>query len=238
MVDTAGHCVSNGAGRFYTNWIFVPGYSSSATGCTTTAGCFPFGKWTARQLITTAEWHTFANLKQDLGYAVLNTLGGKHIANLLGGQGSQFNLSRKPNLERLRLPAGCAVLRVRPEVVHFRAAGGRQSVDPAGAAGGPHLLQYDRRIQWRRLADRPSTRTGLGFVNSHNSYRYTSGSLANANVMYGPYYGSEALSLFNCRAGSVGIGGRRITHLHLRVSDSGQTVSGKHAGHISVSNGA
>src|SRR4051794_31271873 len=32
MVDTAGHCVSDGAGNFYENWVFVPAYSSAETG--------------------------------------------------------------------------------------------------------------------------------------------------------------------------------------------------------------
>ncbi len=37
----------------------------------------------------------------------------------------------------------------------------------------------------------------LGFVNSVNSYKHVSGPLANVNHMYGPYFGSAALSLFN-----------------------------------------
>jgi hypothetical protein len=196
MVDTAGHCVSNGAGRFYTNWIFVPGYSSSATGCTTTAGCFPYGKWTARQLITKAEWHTFANLKQDLGYAVLNTLGGKHIVNVLGGQGTQFNQSRTQTWNDFGYPQAAPYNGFDQQLcISGRLADDNPSTRPgpltvriscnmtAGSSGGGWLINLPR--------------TGLGFVNSHNSYKYAGTSLANTSVMYGPYYGSEALSLFN-----------------------------------------
>jgi hypothetical protein len=35
--------------------------------------------------------------------------------------------------------------------------------------------------------------TGLGYVNSHNSHGYST----RPSYMYGPYFGNDALSLFN-----------------------------------------
>jgi hypothetical protein len=37
VIATAGHCVSDGNGHFYNNWLFIPAYH---------AGVAPFGRWT------------------------------------------------------------------------------------------------------------------------------------------------------------------------------------------------
>ena len=49
VITTAGHCVSDGNGHFFTNWVFTPA---------TRLGSAPFGKWTWRQVVTTATWHS------------------------------------------------------------------------------------------------------------------------------------------------------------------------------------
>jgi len=192
LIDTAGHCVSDGAGHFHTNWIFVPAYSSAASGCLTTAGCFPYGKWTARRLATTTEWHNFSNLKQDYGYAVLNTLGGQHIVNRLGGQGSRFNQSRTQTFRAYGYPQAAPFNGFDQKVcVSNRLANDNPSARPGpltmkiscnmtgGSSGGGWLIAM--------------ATSGLGYVNSHNSYGY----VGQPGFMYGPYYGNEALSLFN-----------------------------------------
>ena len=38
---------------------------------------------------------------------------------------------------------------------------------------------------------------GLGHVNGHNDYHYASGPKVNPSHMFSPYYGPEALNLFN-----------------------------------------
>jgi len=197
MIDTAGHCVSDGAGHFYSNWVFVPGFSSNATGCTSAAGCYPYGKWAARRLTTTSEWHYHGNLKQDLGYAVLKTLNGQHIVTYLGGQGSIFNQSRAQTFNAFGYP----------QVAPFNgydqrvSTSGRLGDDNPTAGTGPLTIRISSNQTggssgggW--LIQRSAT-TGLGYVNGHNSYRYVGGPAANASRMYGPYYGDAALSLFN-----------------------------------------
>lgn len=191
MIDTAGHCVSDGAGYFYKKWTFVPAYSSSATGCTTVIGCRPYGTWTARKLTTRTEWHNHGNFKQDYGYAVLNTLSGRHIASYLGGHGSAFNQSRTQTWTTYGYPAAAPFNGFDQRVcVSSRLADDNPSTRTgpltirihcnmtAGSSGGGSVIRISS--------------TGLGYVNSHVSYRYT-----NLDHLYIPYYGNEALSLFN-----------------------------------------
>lgn len=48
VITTAGHCVSDGKGHFFTNWVFTPA---------TRNGSAPFGKWIWKQVIVTDTWH-------------------------------------------------------------------------------------------------------------------------------------------------------------------------------------
>lgn len=196
MVDTAGHCVSDGAGRFHHNWTFVPAYSSSATGCVTVAGCRPYGTWTARTLVTRTEWHKFSNLKQDLGYAVLNTRAGKHIVSYLGGQGSTFNQSRTQTWKDYGYPQAAPFKGFDQKLC----TSGRLANDNPSVRPGPLTLRIHCNMTGGSSGGGWIVRmaaNGLGYVNSHNSYKYVGGPLANSDHMYGPYYGAEALSLFN-----------------------------------------
>ncbi len=201
MVDTAGHCVSNGAGTFYQEWAFVPAYSSSATACATAEACFPFGVWTAGMLTTRSDWFYSGNLKQDYGYAVLDTLDGQHIADYLGGQGSAFNEARSQTWTDFGYPQAAPFTGFdQDQCVSGRISDDDPVVGPGsptiaincnltgGASGGGWLIDL-------------AQATGLGYVNSHNSYRYVDGPLANPNTMYGPYFGDEAFSLFDFTQG-------------------------------------
>lgn len=196
MVDTAGHCVSDGAGNFVTNWVFVPGFGSNPSGGN--AGTYPYGIWTARELTTTEQWHHHGNIKQDLGYGVVAPLGGQDIATYLGGHGSSFNASRSQVFNAFGYPQAFPYNGRDQRVSVSRRYGDDAAVNGSpgpspiriksdltgGASGGGWITNI-------------SSSTGLGKVNGHNSYRYVGGSPANADRMYGPYYGSEALALFN-----------------------------------------
>ncbi|MEP6563451.1 MAG: hypothetical protein ABJD68_20515, partial [Nakamurella sp.] len=201
MVDTAGHCVSDGAGNFYQDWVFVPAFSSGAPGCTTQIGCLPYGVWSVSRLTTTAQWLYSRNLKEDYGYAVMDTLNGEHIADYLGGQGSRFNASRNQTWTDVGYPEEPPFNGSDQE----QCVSGRQTNDnpialpgeltigitcnmTGGASGGGWLISI-------------SNSSGLGYVNSHNSYRYVSGPRADANAIYGPYYGDDAYALFSYTEG-------------------------------------
>jgi V8-like Glu-specific endopeptidase len=64
LVLSAGHCVWDDADSFATNWMFVPGYNN---------GNAPYGKWTATDLFTTADWQAPGgnDWKNDAGMAVV-----------------------------------------------------------------------------------------------------------------------------------------------------------------------
>src|ERR687894_1207727 len=49
VVWTAGHCVNEGPGAFYTNFLFVPAYRDGAA---------PHGRFAAPTLLTTSGWQT------------------------------------------------------------------------------------------------------------------------------------------------------------------------------------
>ncbi len=196
MIDTAGHCVSDGAGHFATNWIFVPGYASAPKGGN--AGRFPYGAWTARVLTTTAQWHNYGNLKQDVGYGVVAPLTKGHIAAYLGGQGSLFNASRNQSFSAFGYPQA-APFNGQDQRVSVSRRVGDDSV--VGGLAGPVPLRIQSNLTGGASGGGwivgISATTGLGNVNGHNSYRYVSGATANANQMYSPYYGNEALALYN-----------------------------------------
>lgn len=193
MVDTAGHCVSDGRGHFNSpvaNTIFVPAYSSGASGCTT--DCFPFGIWTARQLTTTTEWHLRRNFKQDYGYIILNTLNGQHIVNRLGGQGTAVNQSRNQTFNAYGYPQAAPFNGFDQK----RCVSSRLGDDnPSPSRPGPFTIRINCNMTGGSSGGGWLIRLsgGLGYVNSHNSYRYSN----TPNNLFGPYYGNELLSLFN-----------------------------------------
>ena len=85
VITTAGHCVSDGKGHFYTNWVFVPA---------TRLGSAPFGKWVWSFVTTTSTWFTGGGgvpNAQDVAVIVLaKNTAGKWIGSLTGFAG--FNI--------------------------------------------------------------------------------------------------------------------------------------------------
>ena len=47
VITTAGHCVADGMGHLYSNWVFVPA---------TRNGSAPFGTWTWKYVVVTSTW--------------------------------------------------------------------------------------------------------------------------------------------------------------------------------------
>lgn len=60
IVWTAGHCVNEGPGVYYTNFMFVPAYRDGAA---------PYGKFTATSLSTTDSWRLGGAFGTDVGAA-------------------------------------------------------------------------------------------------------------------------------------------------------------------------
>jgi hypothetical protein len=87
-VLTAGHCVSDGQGNFYTNWVFVPDFYVY-----TTPEASP---WVATQLMTFPAFLNDTDLARDVGFAVVEgpaSANGATLSEVLGHLGFAWNLN-------------------------------------------------------------------------------------------------------------------------------------------------
>ena len=178
VVWTAGHCVHDGPGSFHTNFAFVPAYRDNVR---------PYGTWSAKTLYTTSGWQLSGNFAYDLGAAVMNTSGGATLTDTVGGRPVAFNQTD-------------AALASYKYFVHGYPA--------AGKFNGQRMRICETSLSRRDTSVSPATlgvgcdQTGGssgggwvvgGAVVSVVSYGYQS----LKNVLFGPYQGSVAQSLFN-----------------------------------------
>jgi hypothetical protein len=178
-VWTAGHCVHDGPGSFHSNWAFVPAYAD---------GSRPYGTWTARTLLTTSGWASSGDFSFDLGAAVVSTSGGSALTEVVGGRNIAFNYNRNQQYLAHGYPA-------------------------APPFNGERLWVCDSPLRFNDTSANPPTMgidcdmTGGssgggwiagGSVASVNSYGYSS----LPNVLFGPYQGTVAQSLYTQASGS------------------------------------
>jgi V8-like Glu-specific endopeptidase len=177
VVITAGHCVKLD-GAFHTNWAFVPAYNNGAT---------PYGTWTARATMATPQWVASEDINYDVGAAVVNTLNGASLTDVVGGQGIAFNQARGQNMYAFGWPAaapydGTKMIYCSGTVFNaFLSDGIGMTCDmTGGASGGPWFLQFNEAA-------------GTGVLNSVNSYKIN----FIPTWMFGPYFGTDAQNLYN-----------------------------------------
>ena len=178
VVWTAGHCVHDGASNFHTNWTFVPAYAD---------GSRPYGTWTARALLTTNGWASSGDFSYDNGAAVVSP-NGSNLTDVVGGRNIAFNSARNQQYAAHGYPAGAPFNGQRLWVCNSPLIYDDTSASPptmgidcdmtGGSSGGGWIAG--------------------GSVTSVNSYGYTT----LPNVMFGPYQGSVAQSLYTQAAGS------------------------------------
>lgn len=176
-VWTAGHCVHDGARDFHTNWTFVPAYAD---------GSRPYGTWTARRLLTTSAWAQRGDLSYDTGAAVVSLSGGSALTDVVGGRNIAFNTSRNQQYAAYGYPAAPPFNGQRLWVCNSPLRYNDTSANPAtmgidcdmtgGSSGGGWIAN--------------------GSVRSVNSYGYST----LPGVMFGPYQGSVAQSLYTSAA--------------------------------------
>ncbi len=183
VVMTAGHCVKY-QGSWHTDWVFVPGYRN---------GNAPYGKWTAKETLTTPQWEASEDLTYDVGAAVVNPLGGRRLTDVVGAQGIAFNQARLQRTYSFGYPAESPF-----DGTKLIYCSGTALVDPViskdnvlrcdmtgGSSGGPWLVNFD-------------PESGTGVQNSVNSFGY--GFLP--GYLLGPYFGSDAQALYQRAAAS------------------------------------
>lgn len=176
VVWTAGHCVNEGPGDYYTNFMFVPAYRD---------GVRPYGTFPARQLATTDRWRTFGEYGVDVGAAIpaLNEKG-QRLVDAVNERPIQFDTVRNQTYRAYGYPAAGKFNGQRLRVCNTAWSRDDTSADPdtmgvpcdmtGGSSGGG----------WLSAADA---------VVSVNSYGY--GTLK--NVMFGPHLENEAQTLYN-----------------------------------------
>ena len=179
VVWTAGHCVNQGPGSYYTNWTFVPGYKD---------GTRPYGTWTARTLLTTAEWRRSGDFSFDFGAAVVSTSGGATLTDTVGGRDPGFNQPAEQHYLSYGYPAGSPFTGEKLIVCESDVGARDTSTNPATMGIG---------------CDMTGGSSGGGWVVGNTllsivSYGYT----YQPNVLYGPYQGSVAQQLYASAAGS------------------------------------
>jgi hypothetical protein len=97
VIATAGHCVSDGSGHFYSNWLFIPAYH---------AGVAPFGKWSWSQVVVAGPWFNGGGVvpnRQDDALIVLQPNAGQKIGQVTGYLGFEYN-AQPSHLTQLGYP--------------------------------------------------------------------------------------------------------------------------------------
>jgi len=187
LVLTAGHCVSDGAGRFHTNWSFVPAYLN---------GSRPLDTWTAFQFWTFTNWHNRGQFCQDVGFVITNRdASGRKLSAVVGNLGFSWNKPRnKQHWDEFGYPAvgpwnGQKMVQTEAEWARNDSPGcsnpptvGTGSGQRPGSSGGP----------WVRVFY-PDFGGPNNFANGLNSYFYTN----QPNGMYSPYFNTAVRNLWN-----------------------------------------
>ena len=177
VVWTAGHCVNEGPGAYVTNWAFVPAYRD---------GQRPYGTFPATTLRTTSQWQRSGDFSYDLGAATVapSAATGTLTATIGGGRQVEFNGARSQTYNSFGYPAA-----------------GRFNGQRLWMCSSP-LYTSDTRTSPQTLGircDMTGGSSGGGWLNpsgaiaSVNSYGYQS----LKNVMFGPYQGNAAQTLYN-----------------------------------------
>jgi hypothetical protein len=172
---TAGHCVNEGPGAFYTNFMFVPAYRDGAA---------PYGRFAAPTLLTTSGWRNSGEFGVDVGAAVVDTNEfGQTLTDAVAEVPPVFNSVRSQSYLLYGYPAAGKFSGQRMYVCNTAWSRNDTSAVPAtmgvpcnmtgGSSGGGWL-------------------TSSGAVASVVSYGYSS----LKNVLFGPHLEAEAQALY------------------------------------------
>jgi V8-like Glu-specific endopeptidase len=175
VVWTAGHCVNEGPGGFYKNFLFVPAYRD---------GVAPYGKFAGSTLLTTSGWQASGEWGVDVGAAVVGTNGsGQSLSDAVNEAPLAFGAPRNQAYRIYGYPAAkkfsgqrlrvCETSWLMDDFATPSTMGA--SCDMTGGSSGGGWI------------------TSTGAVASVVSYGYSS----LRNVLFGPHLESEAQSLYS-----------------------------------------
>ncbi len=181
VVITAGHCVSDGAGRWATNWIFVPGYH---------LGDWPYGGYPARQYFAAAGWTKHGDEADDVAFVVVKptqvhgavraltaVVPGQRIG--FGGRGitaAAFGYPSDPPYSGRRIDYCAGKVLADP---YGSPDAGLNCSMTEGASGGPWFSGFN-------------PRTGRGTITGVTTFRYAD----NGRTLYSADLGATAKALY------------------------------------------
>jgi hypothetical protein len=179
VVWTAGHCVNEGPGDFYTNFLFVPAYRDGAA---------PYGRFAGPTLLTTSGWQANGEFGVDVGAAVVSTNeAGQTLTDAVAERPIVFNTARSQGYKLYGYPAAKRFSGQRMRVCDTAWSRNDLSTTPntmgvpcdmtGGSSGGGWV-------------------TSSGAVASVISYGYQ----GLRNVLFGPHQEAEAQQLFTTAA--------------------------------------
>jgi V8-like Glu-specific endopeptidase len=175
VVWTAGHCVNEGPGAFYKNFLFVPAYRD---------GSSPYGKFAATELLTTSGWLGSGQWGVDLGAAVVGTnASGLTLSDAVAEVPIAFGAPREQAYRIYGYPAAKKFNGQRLRVCQTAWSLDDASASPATMGAGCDMTGGSSGGPWV---------TAEGAVASVVSYGYQSLS----NVLFGPHLELDAQSLY------------------------------------------
>ena len=175
VVWTAGHCVNEGPGAFYKNFLFVPAYRDGAA---------PYGKFAGSTLLTSSGWQASGEWGVDVGAAVVGTnASGQTLTDAVAEVPIVFNAPRAQSYRLYGYPAAKKFSGQRLRVCQTSWLLDDTSATPdtmgascdmtGGSSGGAWITSTDA-------------------VASVVSYGYSS----LRNVLFGPHLETQAQSLY------------------------------------------
>jgi V8-like Glu-specific endopeptidase len=173
VIFSAGHCAIDGR-QVSKHVAFVPGYHN---------GVRPYGKFVATKSYSTPGWINNENFSDDMSAFVLG--GTQKVAEVVGSRGIQFNQPRQENFVSFGYPAGSPF-------------NGESLYSCTSPYKGQDPTTGNPRTQWINC-NMTGGSSGGGWIiqdqylNGLNSYGYN----GQRNRMYGPYFGDQAMSLYN-----------------------------------------
>ena len=176
VVWTAGHCVNEGPGNFYKNFLFVPAYRD---------GSAPYGKFAGPTLLTTSGWQTRGEFGVDEGAAVVGpNASGQTLDDAVAERPIVFNSVRNQSYKLFGYPAAGKFKGQRMRECDTAWSLNDTSTTPADMGVPCDMTGGSSGGGWV---------TASGAVASVVSYGYSS----LKNVLFGPHQETEAQQLYS-----------------------------------------
>jgi len=191
VIATAGHCVNDGSGHYYKNWVFYPAEAGTLK---------PYGAWTWSNADTTSAWYNGGGgvpNEQDDALIILKTrtIGGvvHKVADYTGYLGYEFNAPIPNSITQLGYPCnldGCSD----PVANYAQVSAGPSntylwgSAVQGGGSGGPILQDFGQ-----APSGVPSETLGGNIVVASFSFYYTASGYYEdgASILYAPGQNGE-----------------------------------------------